>query len=268
MRSTAAPKAQAGKPSVPGERVLRLPRQLEGLLDAGVLQGVLARVPCVEDRHGLDRPLGVRDHEVSGLLRLHERRRSLRGHVDLAAAAIQGQARLDADLAPVERDELFGARPEEDPVAHADAEHGTGGIPIDTGLVLVYYLQRDLVRAEQLLLACLEMGAEQVPAARARLEQEDLSEEERADLKQELYDLEEAWGDAYQNLGVLELIHRKNPEKALAYFERSVEIGPMDDTGVTIRTDVTNTLIPMARGEDVPENQFSLLPRWGKPCDG
>ncbi len=43
---------------------------------------------------------------------------------------------------------------------------------------------------------------------------------------QDLVDLTEAWGDAHQNLGVLELTLRRDGAKARRWLERALEIGP------------------------------------------
>jgi tetratricopeptide (TPR) repeat protein len=67
--------------------------------------------------------------------------------------------------------------------------------------------------AEQQLLGCIE-------EAGRRLSEEGLAGEE-------LFTLEEIFGDAHQLMGVLELEHRGRPERARAWFERSLEIGPL-----------------------------------------
>lgn len=132
----------------------------------------------------------------------------------------------------------------------------------DTALVLVYYLHRDLDRAEELLRSCLERGAEQLAALEARKANAELSDDERRDLEDEVYALKEAVGDAHQNLGVLELVLRGNREKAIPHFEQALRIGPDD------RPDITNNLMPMARGDEgVQENEFTTLPHWAEPCD-
>ena len=134
----------------------------------------------------------------------------------------------------------------------------------DTALVLVYYLGRDLDQAEQYLLRCLVMGERQVAEYEERLASEDLTPEERDDLESSLRDLTEAWGDAYQNLGVLELVYEEDMAAAAHYFERSVEIGPDP------RPDLTNILLPLVRGkreEPVP-NELIPIDGWAKPCDG
>lgn len=100
----------------------------------------------------------------------------------------------------------------------------------DTALIAVYYLHRELDRAEQMLLRCVELGAIQ-------LEDTSLSEEER-------FALTEAWGDAHQNLGVLfwdEKNGRRDPARAIPWLERSVEIGPVP------RPEVTERYLPECR---------------------
>ena len=131
----------------------------------------------------------------------------------------------------------------------------------DAALVLVYYLHHDLDRAEELLLRCIELGAEQVAALESRLAAADVGEEERGELENELLELEEAWGDAHQNMGVLEWVHRKDADAAIAYLERAVEIGPDP------RVMLTNNLMPLIRGEREPgaDEYFDLL-RWASPC--
>lgn len=131
----------------------------------------------------------------------------------------------------------------------------------DAGLVLVYYDHRKLDVAEALLLHAAELGAVQVPAMRAAIDAADLDEADREAREIEFRDLKEAWGDAYQNLGVLEWVHRGNAPKALAYLERSVAIGPDP------RPDLSNNLMPIVRGEIQPQagNYFDLQ-SWGRPC--
>jgi len=79
-------------------------------------------------------------------------------------------------------------------------------------LILVYHYPSRVEEAERLLLHCVEVGAEQLanPA---------LSAEERDSLA-------EGWGDAHQNLGMIELVHRHDPAKALEWFGRCFDIGP------------------------------------------
>jgi hypothetical protein len=129
----------------------------------------------------------------------------------------------------------------------------------DAALVLVYYLHHDLEWAEQALLRCVEMGGPQIEAKRAALAREE-SPEKASALDAELTLLTEAWGDAHQNLGVLEWVHRKNATAAQAWLEKALAIWPD-------RYPVTNSLLPQVRGELAPEpnDRWDLL-GWGRPC--
>lgn len=89
----------------------------------------------------------------------------------------------------------------------------------DAALVHVYYLHDDLERAEELLLRAVELGEEQLDA---------LDPEDEAHPV-----LVEAWGDAHENLGVLWLEHRGDPEAARLWFDRAVEIGPYPRVQIT-----------------------------------
>ena len=82
----------------------------------------------------------------------------------------------------------------------------------DCALVLVYYLRDDDQAAELMLGNALNAG-------RAQLELDDLTDDQR-------YAIENAIGDAYQNLGYLELTIRQHPIEARLWFEKSLEIGP------------------------------------------
>ena len=119
----------------------------------------------------------------------------------------------------------------------------------DAGLVLVYYLHTNLDLAEELLKRAAAMGEEQMQQA------DELDETQR-------FELANAYGDAYQNLGVLYANHRDDPKAAQAYFERSVEIGPEP------RPLITNFWIPFLRGEleaeSVPDEL--RLKTWAAPC--
>jgi len=82
----------------------------------------------------------------------------------------------------------------------------------DAGLVIVYYTRDDAEVAEKLFLRAVELGEQQ-------LEDTTLAEADR-------YSLNEAWGDAHQNLAVLELTLRRDGAKARAWLEQALEIGP------------------------------------------
>jgi hypothetical protein len=129
----------------------------------------------------------------------------------------------------------------------------------DAALVLVYYLHHDLGWAEQALLRCVEMGGREVEAKRAALAREE-SPERASALDDELTLLTEAWGDAHQNLGVLEWVHRRNGPAAETWLEKALAIWPD-------RYPVTNSLLPQVRGDLAPEpdDPWDLL-GWGRPC--
>ena len=129
----------------------------------------------------------------------------------------------------------------------------------DAALVLVYYLHHDLAWAEQALLRCVELGGPQIEAKKAALAVEE-SPERASALESELKLLTEAWGDAHQNLGVLEWVHKKNATAARAWLEKALEIWPD-------RPPVTNSLLPQVRGDLAPaeDDPWALLD-WARPC--
>ncbi len=119
----------------------------------------------------------------------------------------------------------------------------------DTALVLIYYLHEDLELAEEYLRRCVEMGAEQI-----------LNPELEEDAKAEL---RTAWGDAYQNLGVLYAHFKNDKDQAMAWFEKSVEVDP------DVRETVKQYWLPYLRGElDVKSHEelFATL-TWADPCE-
>jgi len=82
----------------------------------------------------------------------------------------------------------------------------------DAGLVMAYYIRTDPEAAEVYFLDAVKDGAVQ-------LADESMPEDERDAL-------EEAWGDAHQNLGIIEMTIRHDPAKARQWFIKSLEIGP------------------------------------------
>jgi len=108
----------------------------------------------------------------------------------------------------------------------------------DAGLVMVYYLRDDPQEAERLFLRAVQLGAEQLP-------QSTLGE-------QELYDLNEAWGDAHQNLGVLELTIRGRPVQAKEWLVKALAIGPASREQVRPLLEVCERMIA---GEEVDLSQ-------------
>lgn len=81
----------------------------------------------------------------------------------------------------------------------------------DTGLILTYYLQRDLERAEHYLRLAIELGNARLAAGISDPEQ--------------LAAVTEAVGDAHQNLGVLLLTLRADAAGAREWFQRSLASG-------------------------------------------
>jgi tetratricopeptide (TPR) repeat protein len=82
----------------------------------------------------------------------------------------------------------------------------------DVALIQVYYLKRDWERARAWLLRAVELGERQ-------LADTTLAKDKR-------FELENAWGDAHENLGVLALEHDHDVAAARKWFQRAVEIGP------------------------------------------
>ncbi|MEM6567609.1 MAG: hypothetical protein AAF957_04330 [Planctomycetota bacterium] len=82
----------------------------------------------------------------------------------------------------------------------------------DAGLVMAYYVRTDPEAAERYFLQAAKDGEEQ-------LRTRELEDDEREAL-------EEAWGDAHQNMGIIEMTIRKRPNLARDWFVKSLEIGP------------------------------------------
>lgn len=122
----------------------------------------------------------------------------------------------------------------------------------DTALITVYYLHTELELAEQYLRRSIAMGEQQLAPD---FEREEALSPSGVDA------LTEAYGDAYQNLGVLYLLHKNDPETAVEYFERSAKIGPAP------RPFLTEGLIPFAKGDlDVSIEQVMPEVNWGASC--
>ncbi|MSR61177.1 MAG: hypothetical protein EXS08_01850 [Planctomycetes bacterium] len=129
----------------------------------------------------------------------------------------------------------------------------------DAALVALYYLHRDVDWAEQTLRRAIELGERQLAAKKEALRVEELPERAAA-LENELKALESAWGDAHQNMGVLEWIYRKDGAAALPWLEKSLTLGPD-------RRAVKNSLLPQVRGEPMPDDIYWDLLNWAQPCD-
>ena len=82
----------------------------------------------------------------------------------------------------------------------------------DAALILVYHFASQAEEAERMLLHAVELGARQK-------DDPTLDDEARDRLL-------EAWGDAHQNLGLLNLVTLRRPEIARQWFQLCVEIGP------------------------------------------
>lgn len=118
----------------------------------------------------------------------------------------------------------------------------------DTGLILTYYLERDLDVAEEYLLRAVALG-----------EQQTLNEELPADAR---YELENALGDAYQNLGVLHLKLTGNVELAKEWLNKSLAIGPDP------RPTISRVLLPKCEAALAGNLHAPLVDetgRWSRP---
>jgi hypothetical protein len=94
----------------------------------------------------------------------------------------------------------------------------------DAGLVLAYYLQREVPLAKQMLLEAVELGEAQVRALEATLRGAE-SDEQRESARRRLEEVATALGDACQNLGVLCLTLEGDPRAAKEWLLRSLETG-------------------------------------------
>jgi len=123
----------------------------------------------------------------------------------------------------------------------------------DTALIAVHYLQSNFDHAEGQLLEAARLGELQLAAM-------DPDDDAR-------WELENAWGDAYENLGVLYLGHKRDPEMARGFFEKSIEIGPDP------RRLLTEVYLPLcdATPEEIEaaieENPYLGIRPWGRACE-
>jgi len=129
----------------------------------------------------------------------------------------------------------------------------------DAALIALWYLHRDVDWAEKTLRRAIELGERQIAAKKEALRVEEVPERAAA-LEDELKLLESAWGDAHQNMGVLEWIYRKDGAAALPWIEKSLTLGPD-------RRAVRNSLLPQVRGEALPDDHYWDLLNWAQPCD-
>ncbi|MFT4512927.1 MAG: hypothetical protein ACI89X_001567 [Planctomycetota bacterium] len=118
----------------------------------------------------------------------------------------------------------------------------------DCGLMLIYYLNRDLDNARQLCERAIEIGSAQL----AEME-DDVSERDR-------HLLEEAVGDAWQNIAVLLRTHKKAPfEDYKRFCEEAVKFYPYQrrEAAAMLRNKGDNTLGSTARGTASGSNSGS-----------
>jgi tetratricopeptide (TPR) repeat protein len=112
----------------------------------------------------------------------------------------------------------------------------------DAGLVMAYYLRSDAEAAERYFLRAIQYGNEQLAGV---------------ELTGGLNDLEEAWGDAHQNMGVLCLTLKNDPRTARDWYQKSVEIGPPS------RQWITDQIIPrcdrLAAGGELTAEDRQIL---------
>lgn len=116
----------------------------------------------------------------------------------------------------------------------------------DAGLIMTYYLRDDPEAARGYLEQARALGDASLS---------ELTAEERAE--REWVDPIEAWGDAYQNLGILHLTLLDDPAGARPFLVRAREIGPPR------RAQLIDALLPrvdrLAAGEAVPEEEWSFM---------
>ncbi|TAJ21495.1 MAG: hypothetical protein EPO68_04625 [Planctomycetota bacterium] len=133
-------------------------------------------------------------------------------------------------------------------VAAVDQEPDSLRALNDAALVQIRYLRTDLARAEALLRRSVELGERQLADAT-------LAQRAR-------YELQNAWGDAHQSLGVLSLVHRRDALTARLWFEKALAIGPDP------RPLISNEYLPAcADGADPDRLPESIaIQHWGEAC--
>ena len=118
----------------------------------------------------------------------------------------------------------------------------------DCGLMLIYYLNRDLDNARQLCERAIEIGTAQLAEM-----PEDVAQRDR-------HLLEEAVGDAWQNIAVLLRTHKKAPfEDYQRFCEEAVKFYPYQrrEAAAMLRTKGDNALGSTARGTASGSNSGS-----------
>lgn len=129
----------------------------------------------------------------------------------------------------------------------------------DTGLILTYYLQRDVDVAEQYLMTALHLGEAQVPELRQSAQAPGLDRAAQEALTDRLEAVEIAVGDVYQNLGVLYLTLRNDPVRAKVWLEKSLVTGPDPRVEVKGPGGYLDQCAHALSGTPLPQT------RWGAP---
>ena len=117
----------------------------------------------------------------------------------------------------------------------------------DTGLILTYYLQRDLDKATQHHMNAIKVGKAQLEAVAAGTAEEDK-------------DTITAVGDAYQNLGYLELTLRGASGSAREWFKQCVAFDPV---GRELIHQVLTPLCDLLESGRISPEEVRALYKWG-----
>jgi hypothetical protein len=117
----------------------------------------------------------------------------------------------------------------------------------DTGLILTYYLQRDLEQATQYHMLAIKAGRAQLEAVAAGTAEEDK-------------DTITAVGDAYQNLGYLDLTLRGASGSAREWFKQCVAFDPV---GREMIHQVLNPLCDLLDSGRISPEEVRTLYKWG-----
>ena len=124
---------------------------------------------------------------------------------------------------------------------------GDARVVNDTGLILTYYLQRELDRAANYHLDAIKVGRERLKKISAGELEEDP-------------DVVTAVGDAYQNLGFLDLTLRGQSGAAREWFKQCVAFDPV---GRELIEQVLLPLCELLESGALSADDVKLLYRWG-----
>ncbi len=134
----------------------------------------------------------------------------------------------------------------------------------DCALILVYYLQRDADEAERRLRHALELGEAARPALASAAGEPGLDAETAQQRRRAEEELVSALGDAWQNLGVLQLTLRGDAAAARASFERCRGMGLDPREDVFGARGYLETCRKALAGELDP--RITEQTRWAAPC--